>query len=231
MKTHLAAFSARLDRYSETSLSKLEYLDAVLLMFLSALIGDAVFPMRLIVTWAAAVLFAVIISVKLRSRVSRYVKALSRINTEDTHKDLVSSPNFLQPEGCPLRPELPKSVTRSDADFIDRAGWVLRMTHHVFSDRHNGSHNVIVINDKLKYTFHAKGILERFLINYHSKSIAGLVPYAVVVFREGTLINMGDGGDINWDWQGNFIRRGNMELAFKPCVPGIVYKHGPWVAA
>lgn len=171
--------------------------------------------------------FIVIVAVNLRSKVSRYVKAFTRINKKAGHRDLVSSSNFFPPDDCPLHPALPESVTRSDVDFIDRAAWVLRMNHHVFSERHKGSHNVVVINDKLKYQFDAQGILERLLINYHRKSRAGIVPYAVVVFREGILVNMGDGGDINWDWQGNFIRRGNNVLIFKPCVPGAAYKHGP----
>lgn len=182
--------------------------------------------MRPVVTWATVVLFVVLIVVKLRAKVSRYVNALTRAHKKERHSDIVSYSNFPPSDDCPLLPTLPEPVTRSDVDFIDRAAWVQRMTHHVFSERHKGSHNVIVINDKLKYQFDAQGILERFLISYHSDSRAGRVPYAVVVFREGMLVNMGDGGDINWDWQGNVIRSGNKMLTFKPCVPGIVYKHG-----
>lgn len=211
--------------------SKLEYLDTLLLIFLTALTEHAVFPMRHIVKWATVVLSMVIVALKLRSKVSRYIQALTRVNKKEVHRDLISNSNPPPLGDCPLLLTLPASVTRSDVDFIDRAAWVLRMTHHVFSERHKGTHNVIVINDHLEYQFDAQGILEKFLINYHRKSRGGLVPYAVVVFREGTLVNVGDGGDINWDWQGNFIRRGNKELAFKPCVPGIVYKHSPWVAA
>lgn len=207
--------------------SKLEYLENVLLIFLTVLTGHAVFPMGPIVTWATVALFVVVIAVKLRSKVSRYVKALIRINKEERHRDVVSPSDSPHPDDRPLRPELPASVTQSDVDFIERADWVLRMTHHVFSERHKGSYNVIVINDKLKYQFDAQGILERFLINYHSKSRAGLVPYAVVVFREGTLVNMGDGGDINWDWQGNFMRSGNNVLVFKPCASDTANKHDP----
>ncbi|MCJ1347325.1 hypothetical protein MMC31_005548 [Peltigera leucophlebia] len=186
--------------------------------------------MRPTVIWATVVLFAVIVALKLRSKVSGYVKPLTRVKQNERHTDLISSSNHSQPDDCSLRAALPESVTRSDADSIDRADWVLRMTHHVFSERHQGTHNVIVINDKLKYKFYAKGILERFLVNYHNKNIAGSVPYAVVVFREGTFLNLGDGGDINWDWQGNFMRSGDKLLAFKPCVPGVGYKQDPWVA-
>lgn len=191
-------------------------------MFLIALIGHADFPMRLTVTWATVVLLVVTVALKLRLKVSRYLRASTQVDKQV---------DFAPSDDCPLLPTLPESVTRSDADFIDRPAWVLRMTHHVFSERHKGNHNVLVIHDQLEYQFDAQGIVERFLVNYHRRRIGGLVPYAVVVFREGTLVNMGDGGDINWDWQGNFIRRGNKDLAFKPCVPGIVYKHSPWVAA
>lgn len=210
--------------------SKLEYLDTLLLIFLTAFTEHAVFPMRPIFAWATVVLFVVIVALKLRSKVSRYIQALTQVNKREVHRDLVSNLSLPPLGDCPLVLALPASVTRSDVDFIDRAAWVQRMTHHVFSERHRGSHNVLVINDKLEYQLNAHGILERFLITYHSQSRAGNVRYAVVVFREGTLVNMGDGGDINWDWQGNFTRSGNKVLAFKPCVPGVVYKHDPWVA-
>lgn len=107
--------------------------------------------MRPIVKWATVVLFVVIIVVKLRAKVSQYVKALTRANKKEKRRGLDLSPNFSQLDDRPLRPALPKSVTRSDVDLIDRAEWVLRLKHHVFSERHEGSHNVIVINDKLKY--------------------------------------------------------------------------------
>lgn len=69
--------------------------------------------------------------------------------------------------------------------------------------------------------------MERFLIKYHVEIRAGLVPYAVVAFREGTSVNPGDEGDINWDWQGKSLRSGNKNLVFIPCVPDIAYKHCP----
>lgn len=207
--------------------SKLKYLAIASLLLLIALTGHAAFPMGSIVPCATVVLFVVFVVVKFRAKVSCYVKALTGVNKKERHRDFVSSSNFPPPDDCPLLPTLPESVTRSDVDSIDRAAWVLRLTHHVFSERQKKSHNVIVINDNLEYQFDAQGILERFLVKYHVESRVGLVPYLVVVFREGTLVNMGDGGDINWDWQGNFIRSGNKELIFKPCVPGIVYRHGP----
>lgn len=85
----------------------------------------------------------------------------------------------------------------------------------------------MVINEKFKYQFDAQGILESFLIKCHKESRAGLVPCTVVVSREGTLVNVGDGRDIKRNWHGKFIRSGNKEHAFKHCVAGIAYKYGP----
>lgn len=206
--------------------SELESLDTILLLTLIALTEHAVFPLRPVVAWATVLLYLVLIVVKLRAKASLYVQALIRLNKKERRRYAVSSSKSFQLNDCPLRSALPDSITRSDVDFIDRAAWVLRLTHHVFAERHKGSHNVLVINDKLEYHFDAQGILERFLITYRSQSRAGNVPYAVVVFSEGRLVNMGDGGDINWDWQGNSMRSGNKMLTFNPCVPGIAYKQG-----
>lgn len=83
-----------------------------------------------------------------------------------------------------------------------------------------GIHNIgWFINVKFKYQLDAQSLLESFLINYHKESRAGLVPFPVV--------GVGDGRDINRNWQGKFIRSGNKELAFKLCVPGIANKYGP----
>lgn len=200
-------------------------------MSLTALIGHVVFSTRSTVTWATIVLFVVVIAAKLLSKVLSYVNVLTRITKKEGYRGLASSSSFDLPAARPLLPTLPESVTRSDTEFIDRADWVLRMTHHVFSERHQGTQNVIIINDKLNYKLYVKGIVERFMVNYHNKNIAGPVPYAVVVFREGKILNLGDGGDLNWDWQGNFIRSGDKLLAFEPCIPGVGYKQDPWVAA
>ncbi len=127
--------------------------------------------------------------------------------------------------------ELPETITRSVEDNIGRSVWVLRLSHHVFTERHQSRHNVIVINNELEYHLNVKGTVERFVVNYFQQLNPKMVPYEVIVFKEGTLINMGDGGDINWDWMGNFVRNGTKLLTFKPCVAGVVYKQDPWLAS
>ena len=126
---------------------------------------------------------------------------------------------------------LPDTITRSVEDHIDRGAWVLRLSHHVFAERHQSCHNVVVINNELEYHLNVKGTVERFVVNFYQQQYPKMLPYEVIVFKEGTLINMGDGGDINWDWMGNFVRNGTKLLTFKPCVAGVVYKQDPWLAS
>lgn len=126
---------------------------------------------------------------------------------------------------------LPPTVIASQPDIIDRGQWVLRMTRHVFEERHGRRHNVVVINKELEYYFEPAGVVERHDVKYYEPPNSRTVPYDVVVFREGVLHNMGDGGDINWDWMGNFTRQGTGMLSFKPCQEGRRYVQDPWVAA
>lgn len=152
-------------------------------------------------------------------------------------KNLYSHENISTPDSFPkistLTPELPESVTRSS---INRDAWVLRMTHHVFDERHQNHYNVLVINNDLEYHLRAVGIVEEFLVKYYETKIQfhrttnKVVTYRIVVFKEGSVVNMGDGGDINWDWQGNFVRSAAKIVDFKPCVSGVRYQQDPWVA-
>ena len=126
--------------------------------------------------------------------------------------------------------ELPDKITRSVEDHIDRGLWVVRLSHHVFTERHQSRHNVIVINKELEYHLNVRDIVERFVVKFYQQQSPKVVPYEVVVFKEGTLVNRGDGGDVNWDWMGNFVRNGTKLLIFKPCVAGVVYKQDAWLA-
>lgn len=122
-------------------------------------------------------------------------------------------------------------MTSSDSESIDRAQWVLRMTRHVFKERHKSRYNVVVINQELEYHFSPEGVVEQHVVKYYEPSDSRAVPYEIVVFREGVLLNMGDGGDINWDWMGNFKRNGDSMLTFKACESGAMYLQDPWVSA
>lgn len=146
--------------------------------------------------------------------------------SEKTRYRDVETPGSQSARG--LSPSLPTSVTAGDQDTIGRDQWVLRMTRHVFSERHNGRHNVLVINDDLQYHFLPVDVVEEFRVVYHDKTHS--VPYRIVVFQQGDLLNLGDGGDINWDWMGNFKRLNNSQLSFSPCKTGQDYQQDPWMA-
>ena len=123
----------------------------------------------------------------------------------------------------------PDWLVSSDSESIDRAQWVLRMSRHVFKERHQSQYNVVVINQELEYHFDAEGIVERHHVKYYEPPNSRMVPYEITVFKSGVLYNMGDGGDINWDWMGNFKRHGTSMLTFSPCDSSVAYIQDPWV--
>lgn len=168
---------------------------------------------------------AVVLTIVFRTRRPLDIEASPAVEKRATYKDEKPGSDPLEPYIEQNRTTLPDHVIRSD---IERAAWVLRITRHVFSERHKGHHNVVVINNKLEYHFKPENEVERFLIEYKNSKRPWIVPYSVVVFRQGTLLNMGDGGDINWDWQGNFTRSGDRLLTFAPCDPEVSYKQDPW---
>ena len=122
------------------------------------------------------------------------------------------------------------SLNPSDDQAIGRGYWTGRMADHMYLHRHRSKHNVLVINNDLEYHFAPSGVVDEFLVKYHETSRARTVPYKVVVFEEGMLVNMGDSGVINWGWRGNFVRSGNKVVTFKPLVPGVDYQSDDWVA-
>lgn len=170
---------------------------------------------------------AILLTIKIRQRRYRDNEFAAPAEKTPSYRDHdpVSAPfyDILKPKTAGLSP----SIVRSD---IGRVAWVLRMTRHVFTDRHEGRYNVVVINDDLEYRFQPEAVVEKFLIKFHISKRPWIVPYSVVVFDRGTLLNLGDGGDINWDWQGNFTRSGNKRLTFEPCISGVQYKQDPWNA-
>lgn len=183
--------------------------------------------MSLLVTSIILSYIAILLTVRIRQRRSRNAETGTPTKESPSYSDgdLVSAPFYVDVN--PADTGLSSSVVQSD---IDRASWVLRMTQHVFTERHLGCHNVVVINDDLEHYFKPEGVVEKFLIKFHNSKRPWTVPYSVVVFRKGTLLNLGDGGDINWDWQGNFTRSGNKLLTFEPCISGVQFKHDPWNA-
>ncbi|KAL8917760.1 MAG: hypothetical protein Q9172_005697 [Xanthocarpia lactea] len=170
---------------------------------------------------------AVVLTIVYHTRRSHDIGASPVLEKTDTYKDEKPDSDPLEPYSETSGTPIAEHIVRSD---VERGTWVLRMVCYMFSERHKGQHNVVVINDELEYYFKPENVVERFVVEYKNSKRPWVVPYSVVVFRQGTLLNRGDGGDINWDWQGNFTRSGGSLLTFYPCVPGVVYKQDAWNA-
>jgi hypothetical protein len=65
-----------------------------------------------------------------------------------------------------------------------------------------GRYNIMVINTKLNYSLDLKGVVGD--VTYHHSTYG----YRVLVFESGTVVNRGDGGWINWGFQGVWNRDG-----------------------
>lgn len=183
-----------------------------------------------------AILIAALSAFQLRHRSPADGEAFVMGDEKESYTDNESAASQTAHDRTPLPAELPPSVTRSDQHLIGRDAWVLRMTHHVFEERHHSRYNVLVVNNDLEYHFSAEGVVEEFVVKYNESKhrlptvTTKVVPYRIIVFNEGSMVNMGDGGDVNWDWQGNFVRSGTKVVSFKPCVPGFQYQQDPWLA-
>jgi hypothetical protein len=111
--------------------------------------------------------------------------------------------------------ELPAEVTNSDSPAYDRSTWVRRINGHVFEQRHKGRHNVLTINTELEYYLSMRECIEEFNVPYWDSDGRKIV-YRIVVFDKGELVNLGDGGFINWMFEGSYVRTGVSTLSFRP---------------
>ncbi|KAF2114231.1 hypothetical protein BDV96DRAFT_688444 [Lophiotrema nucula] len=165
--------------------------------------------------------------------------AMSRLLRRPVGADVETQPMLDEKQSVhhPAEPQapakLPEHITESS---VARDAWVLRMTQHVFDERHRGRYNVLVMNEELEYFFNPENVVEDTYSEYHSTDLEDgvsrgrTIKYRITVFRSGSLVNLGDGGDINWDWKGNFDRPSAKTLTFRPCVAGTHYQQDPWQA-
>jgi hypothetical protein len=66
-----------------------------------------------------------------------------------------------------------------------------------------GKYNVMVFNMSQPYNRNIRGVKFFKQANYQG------VPYGIWIFEDGTFTNKGDGGFINWAFNGRFQRSGN----------------------
>lgn len=122
-------------------------------------------------------------------------------------------------EGQQLPQSLPEHITApflgsAENNQIDRANWVRRATDYVFNDRHGAKYNVLTINDDLEYHLNVSQIVEEFYVKQKTPS-GKVVPFRIVVFNVAELVNFGDGGYINWCFEGWFTRTGKGTVSFR----------------
>lgn len=84
----------------------------------------------------------------------------------------------------------------------------MRLAAYMYNIRHAGRYNILVMNTALERYFTPQGIIERIQVDYDSCKERDILQYEIVVFESGYLVNLGDGGYINWCFEGNFDRSG-----------------------
>ena len=95
-----------------------------------------------------------------------------------------------------------KSITDAVSSAQNRGGFVKGALETAF----NGAkrrHNVMVFN--LNGGYDASGL--QGVRDFHVYTYSG-IPYGVWIFKSGTFVNQGDGGFINWAFEGRFTRTG-----------------------
>lgn len=112
-------------------------------------------------------------------------------------------------------PPLPRSITNSNEESVDRVIWVQRLTDHVFRQRHGRRFNVLTLHTKVWHRFLPEGIVERLPVTYTNSKTLQVIHYEVTVFQNGNMTLLGDGGYINWCFEGNFDRMDN-HVQFNP---------------
>ncbi|GES65956.1 stress protein [Aspergillus terreus] len=100
-----------------------------------------------------------------------------------------------------------QTILSAEADRLFRGDWVIRLAGHFYA-RYGKRYNVLVINAAIEKIFMPEGVVEKFQTVYRNKEGKGPVTYEVYVFKRGTLVNMGDGGYINWCFFGQLDRSG-----------------------
>lgn len=103
---------------------------------------------------------------------------------------------------------LPESILSAD-ESIDRGDWVKRLISYVYK-QYECKFNVLMIHTKIDHHFIPEGVVKRYEAVYKDIRNCKAIPYEVTVFRSGNIIRMGDGGFLNWYFQGKFEKLGDI---------------------
>ncbi|KAI9656801.1 MAG: hypothetical protein M1821_003440 [Bathelium mastoideum] len=94
------------------------------------------------------------------------------------------------------------------ASNTSRADWTQRLTGHIYDDRYSRRYNVITVNTEIDYEFAPEEVIDIYQTTYSDPG-RGIIHYESTVFKRGYFIRLGDGGYINWCFQGNYDRNAN----------------------
>jgi hypothetical protein len=165
---------------------------------------QSILPITIILSLAVAIIVTFVRkTIKHRQplQVTTPISALEKI---------VSADNSLP---LPFTKGVPSEIAASDHATVSRTRWVERLHDYFAYFRYKSNYNVLVINDQLEYLFSSDSVVEETVVEYIDIK-RGPIPYRVIVLKEGNLINLGDGGYINWQFSGSHNRVGHSTVHF-----------------
>ena len=102
-----------------------------------------------------------------------------------------------------------EDLIRSTKDTTNnREGFVKKLAESAFNQLTDEKYNVMVFNMNQSYTERLNGV-QLFKEEVYDDGFNGDIHYGVWIFEDGEFINRGDGGYINWAFQGWFERTGD----------------------
>lgn len=134
----------------------------------------------------------------------------TRSRQPDRTRDLYIEKEALLEEarGPPSSDQKLQALIPANEHRVGRGDWVQIMHSHVHDTRHGKKYNTLIFNTAVERQFFPEGVIEQFTVNYDNCKENSTIEYEVTVFRKGSLISLGDGGYINWCFDGNFERLG-----------------------
>ena len=103
--------------------------------------------------------------------------------------------------GQTIEKRINNAIQKSSLSSANRGAFVKNLVHTAFYSL-GGKYNVMVFNLEQPY----RQTLEGVELYKHAKW--GGTTYGIWIFEKGTFTNRGDGGHINWGFQGNWRRKG-----------------------
>ncbi|KAH7072776.1 hypothetical protein BKA63DRAFT_50610 [Paraphoma chrysanthemicola] len=131
-----------------------------------------------------------------------------------THERPSNEKSEFDASTLPTTGPVPTSISAADHATMNRAQWVERLHNYFAYYRHKSTLNCLVINEQLEYLFNSDDVVAEAVVDYMDP-VQNAIPYRVVVFKDGKVINLGDGGYINWHFSGVFDRIGRSTVLFK----------------